>query len=279
MTSAIVSDALLKALAPAYRAAHITPMTGGICADVFDLQLTHADHTCERLVVRHHPTDGQAEGITIPQEYALLSALHDAGLPVPRPRLLWPPDTLVMQHIEGTTQLPHDAPAQLASALARIHAQRGAALHGLPDREDPTPLIHRALDDAGLPAPDAAAPPAERCLLHGDLWPGNVLWHHGAIAAILDWEDAAIGDPLSDLACSRVELEVTAGQAASDAFTTRYLTLTRRDPAQLHRWDLYVCTAALDAMDHWGLPPDALAHRRAVTSAARDRALSHLHEK
>jgi aminoglycoside phosphotransferase (APT) family kinase protein len=37
-------------------------------------------------------------------------------------------------------------------------------------------------------------------LLHGDFWPGNALWRDGALVAILDWEDAAIGDPLADVA-------------------------------------------------------------------------------
>jgi len=47
-----------------------------------------------------------------------------------------------------------------------------------------------------------AWPPANQnkpVLLHGDFWPGNVLWKDGRIAAVIDWEDAALGDPLADL--------------------------------------------------------------------------------
>ena len=40
-------------------------------------------------------------------------------------------------------------------------------------------------------------PPA---LLHGDYWPGNILWKDGRLAAVIDWEDACLGDPLVDLA-------------------------------------------------------------------------------
>lgn len=59
-------------------------------------------------------------------------------------------------------------------------------------------------------------------LLHGDFWPGNVMWRGKTIAAILDWEDAAVGDALSDLACARVELACAAGVDAAEMFTAAY---------------------------------------------------------
>ncbi|HYI01996.1 aminoglycoside phosphotransferase family protein [Hyalangium sp.] len=60
-------------------------------------------------------------------------------------------------------------------------------------------------------------------VLHGDFWPGNILWQEDRIAAVIDWEDAAVGDPLSDLACSRVELMCAYGEAAMEAFTAHFL--------------------------------------------------------
>ena len=38
-------------------------------------------------------------------------------------------------------------------------------------------------------------------LLHGDFWPGNLLWHEGELAGVIDWEDAATGNPLEDFQC------------------------------------------------------------------------------
>jgi aminoglycoside phosphotransferase (APT) family kinase protein len=32
-------------------------------------------------------------------------------------------------------------------------------------------------------------------LLHGDYWPGNILWRDGTIEAVVDWEEAQFGDP------------------------------------------------------------------------------------
>ena len=43
-------------------------------------------------------------------------------------------------------------------------------------------------------------------LLHGDFWPGNILWRDGQIVGVIDWEDAAFGDPLADIANTRLEL-------------------------------------------------------------------------
>jgi aminoglycoside phosphotransferase (APT) family kinase protein len=44
-------------------------------------------------------------------------------------------------------------------------------------------------------------------LLHGDFWPGNVLWKEDRLVAVIDWEDAALGDPLADFANSRLEIQ------------------------------------------------------------------------
>ena len=45
------------------------------------------------------------------------------------------------------------------------------------------------------PAP-LSGPPA---IIHGDTKLSNIMWHDGAISAVLDWEMALNGDPLADL--------------------------------------------------------------------------------
>jgi aminoglycoside phosphotransferase (APT) family kinase protein len=76
-------------------------------------------------------------------------------------------------------------------------------------------------------------------LLHGDFWPGNILWHNGSLAAVIDWEDAALGDPLADLAIARLDLHWIFGAAAMHIFTAKYLSQNKIDIYALPRWDLY----------------------------------------
>ena len=91
-----------------------------------------------------------------------------------------------------------------------------------------------------------------------------------------DWEDAALGDPLSDVACARVELACAAGTAVAEGFTRQYLAITGAPDDRLPLWDLFVSTAALQYMDEWGLEPPVLAARRAATTHWQARALAAL---
>ncbi|HYI01988.1 phosphotransferase, partial [Hyalangium sp.] len=98
------------------------------------------------------------------------------------------------------------------------------------------------------------------------------------IAAVIDWEDAAVGDPLSDLACSRVELMCAYGEAAMEAFTAHYLRARGQavDSEELALWELLVSSAALALMDRWGLEPRLEAARRSKTRVFLDRAAATL---
>ena len=98
-----------------------------------------------------------------------------------------------------------------------------------------------ALDTAPVAAALRQAPPQSSnapVLLHGDYWPGNWLWQNGRLAAIIDWEDAALGDPLRDLAQSRLELAWIHDAAAAAAFTRAYLARRPLDTSALPYWDL-----------------------------------------
>ena len=118
-------------------------------------------------------------------------------------------------------------------------------------------------------------------MLHGDYWPGNVLWQDGRLAAVIDWEDASLGDPLADLATARVELLCRYGDEAMERFSTSYLASYRDtiEPLPLDSlplWELYVSAAALATMGQWGLEPSEEARRRARTERFFDRAAEQL---
>jgi aminoglycoside phosphotransferase (APT) family kinase protein len=75
-------------------------------------------------------------------------------------------------------------------------------------------------------------------LLHGDYWPGNILWRDDTIVAVIDWEDAQIGDPLIDFAISRLDILWIFGSDAFHAFTSHYQSLMDIDYVNLPYWDL-----------------------------------------
>jgi aminoglycoside phosphotransferase (APT) family kinase protein len=94
-----------------------------------------------------------------------------------------------------------------------------------------------------------ASRPNPAVLVHGDLWPGNVLWRDKRIVGILDWEDAALGDPLSDIAISRLDLLWAFGLEAMEAFTRACRERMRVSFSTLPYWDL---VAALRPAGHIG---------------------------
>lgn len=92
------------------------------------------------------------------------------------------------------------------------------------------------------------APASERvCLVHADLRTGNFLVEQGRLAAILDWEFAAFGDPLEDLGWmlakywrfGAYELEA-GGIGTREAFLTGYeaATGTTVDRADVAYWEV-----------------------------------------
>jgi aminoglycoside phosphotransferase (APT) family kinase protein len=114
-------------------------------------------------------------------------------------------------------------------------------------------------------------------VLHGDYWPGNVLWQQGRLAAVIDWEDTCLGDPLADLATARVELLCQYGVEAMERFTSGYLDAAgSRCLDSLPLWELYVSASALSSMGEWGLEPADEAHRRRLTEGFFERAADEL---
>ena len=99
--------------------------------------------------------------------------------------------------------------------------------------------------------------------------------------AVIDWEDARLGDPLADLATARVELLCRYGDEAMERFTDRYLvahhdTIGPLELDSLALWELYVSAAALGTMGDWGLEPAEEAQRRRLTERFFERAAQQL---
>jgi aminoglycoside phosphotransferase (APT) family kinase protein len=190
---------------------------------------------------------------------------------VPRPCLvdesgaIVPGSCLLMEYIDGErVHNPADLPSftrQLASALAAVH-DCGIARSDVPFLPDMGDYVldelgngQRTHDDtvsqttlrkalqASWPPPQVSEP----VVLHGDYWPGNVLWRDGRLVGIIDWEEAAFGDPLADLANIRLELVWHFGTTVMDMLTEEYLILRPAvGAATLPVWDLRTALRACD---------------------------------
>lgn len=269
------------------------PLTGGVSARTSALEI-RGEGRLQRFVVRRPGRSAGPESLA--RDFDLLRALSGRGLPAPRPVLLaaegeaFEEAALVLAYVEGETDFRgEDLRATLdglARQLAQIHsAPVGADLRALlPDRArsvaefvaSTPPAADETIGESEIRAALSARPPPSPTnapvLLHGDFWAGNVLWREGRIVGVIDWEDAALGDPLYDLAVSRLDMLWTYGPEALDLFTEAYLAAAPAlDLSLLPCWDL---TAALRPAGQISVWSDSPALMRERHRAFREQALA-----
>lgn len=261
--------------------------------------LTYLVGDGERRVVIRRPPPGGGGGYDVQREARLLRGLADSEVPVPR--ILARSDGgvldspfLVMSFIEGVvvttrTPPPLDGPRirqrisrSLVDVLAAIHRAhwQGTGLRAGSEQFNARHLARVRTIAAGgagdVPADfgpvdrwlaSRIPPDAGTVLLHNDYRLGNLMIDRGetpgAIAAVLDWELAAIGDPLFDLAYLVGSLpgshvpatptrEMTAAMLEEGYFDRHeimdaYATASGRDPGDL-AWHLVFAQFKLAAL-------------------------------
>jgi len=97
------------------------------------------------------------------------------------------PRTLGLLPADSTATLPDLVREQLAEFDAIIAARGGAV----------DPVLQLALDWLRANVPTATGPIV---VVQGDTGPGNFMYEHGKVTAIVDWELAHLGDPMDDIA-------------------------------------------------------------------------------
>jgi aminoglycoside phosphotransferase (APT) family kinase protein len=254
---------LAQVLAPGSTLLRAWSLKGGISAEMTALEIRQPDGAVRRMIarrpgigaLRHNPRAAA-------DEFKLLQFTLSKGLATPAPLYLdaegkiFGAPGLVIDYVEGG---PDFAPAsldefaqQFAAHLARIHQVDGAdpALASLPGPAqayidvcgERRPDADESLDEGRIRATLARVWPLKTrnapALLHGDYWPGNVLWRDGRLVAVIDWEDTRRGDPLTDFAISRLDMLWIFGAGALDAFTRAYQSMMLIDYADLPYWDL-----------------------------------------
>ncbi|MEE8602557.1 phosphotransferase family protein [Euzebya tangerina] len=191
------------------------PVDTGWHCHVFRLESGHAVRLPRRRDVQRH----------LRMEAGLLSVLEESDVLAPRLQAVCPTHgSMVITWIEGR---PLNDRVLRGIGVARIVEQVAAVLRALAvvpvaqavavgvqardlrpvladfrDRVIPLVDDRRALgllhEAAALESAKAGRSP--RVLLHADIGPAHVLCDHQGLTGVLDWSDAAIGDPATDLA-------------------------------------------------------------------------------
>lgn len=245
------------------------PLEGGISCNATAFEFESMDGTKSTRIVRTpskyrlniQPNAAQ-------DEFLLLQTLKSEGILVPQPYFhIGKPHgpAVVIEYVDGAPELnPTNRSLFLkkyAAQLAQIHnfdlsrhdlsflpkQNRGFdASSGEPNSSLREAEIRDALSTITL-GDQTNAP----VLRHGDFWPGNVIWNSGEIAAVIDWEECLIGEPLADLAICRLDLLWIFNLEAMEEFTCLYQELMSVDLRDLAYWDLCASLRPIANIEEW----------------------------
>lgn len=249
---------IIQAIYPNWELQKTLELTGGISAQTMLLEVATPDPKLQKMVLRQHGEADRQRNPNIAQdEFKLLTVLYEISIPVPKPiqvdssNSILPYPYLLIEFIDGHTKLEQNHSAtsiqQLSVTLANIH-QVDLSTHDLSFLPSRKVYLMQQLNSVSSHINDLqeilqnALPYIQynpSVLLHGDYWLGNILWQNDDIVAVIDWEDAMLGDPLSDLGKSRIEMLWKLGQGTMDTYTNHYLHLMPGiDTTYLPFWDL-----------------------------------------
>jgi aminoglycoside phosphotransferase (APT) family kinase protein len=158
--------------------------------------------------------------------FAVQRHMHSLGYPAPRP-ICWEETCdwlggpfLIMEQIPGPTEFQRMLSwPWIGIAVARRMAVMQTWLHQLPSDHfpcPPEPLLERCLDEIqglirqyDMPGlrpglewllAHQPEPPARPRIVHLDIHPLNLIHRDGQPPAVLDWDEADVGDPHADVA-------------------------------------------------------------------------------
>ncbi len=231
----LLARAFDRRFSSGHQVENLVRLSAGASREAYSFELHQPDGAIRSLILKRDPPDAPVNpddnrfGADRQTEAAILAAAFQAGVPVPQ--LLLQPDSddgigdgFVMQALAGETlpqkilrdpELAHarqGLPAQLGSALARLHAvpvSDAPAMRRF-TLDDHLAAFRRVLQGYGQPQPgfefglrwlDRNRPVTEQPVFaHGDYRLGNVMIGPDGLVGILDWEVGHIGDRYIDIA-------------------------------------------------------------------------------
>jgi aminoglycoside phosphotransferase (APT) family kinase protein len=205
---------------------------GGARKEAWFVDVRRPGGDLAELFLRYDRSDPSSTGDpwTLHREASVYLALQDTGVPVPRVVAVHPREQAMLTvRVAGENWFSRIQDPDEALATAQDFMTKLAALHridvrrlDLPFFPEPTSvqdLVHHELDEwerclehrGGDPDPalrfsldwlraHVPAYDGPIVLVQGDTGPGNFMYAHGRVVAVVDWELAHLGDPMDDIA-------------------------------------------------------------------------------
>ena len=264
---------IVHAVAPGHRLLSSTPAAAAYTNSVHILRCVSPSGSEIRLAVKRMTDDPDPERATADFHGLRIARKH--GIPAPEPLYL---DTtgdllglpgIVTGFIEGEqVSHPEDVrswSADIARMLLRIHDispsaedrshiydGRWMGLYFLrdswPDTMAGHPLTAPIFETVRELQTDLRR--VRPVFLHMDYWPGNILWRHGRISGLVDWDAASYGDPALDVAYFRMNMYLRGIKEAADIFLDYYEA--ESGPVEnLGFWELACAARPLPAPARW----------------------------
>jgi len=279
LLAAAIGEAARLALPDTARVAGLRRLSGGASKESWAFDLVADDGKVTEAVLRRQPAELRFSfsGLeSLADEARLLRTVRAAGVPVPQVYFELPEGSpagqgYAMARIAGETVGPRILKApnlagartvlarQCGEALARIHAVPVGGLSGLKsysplqalaalrERHMATGQDRPVFEFAFCWLARHLPPDGPRTLVHGDFRNGNLVVGPDGLRAVLDWELAHVGSPVSDLGWLCVTSwrfqnpdNPVGGFGSREDLLTSYAAAggTRVDPVELHAWEV-----------------------------------------
>ena len=278
---------LLGIIRPGSRLISILPVDGGYSNFTHLIDAVDPDGRPFKIVIRRYAVFGSYErGQKARREFMALKFAHENGIPTPEP--LYLDETgevlgipgIVTSFVDGKIDLtppnPEYRAKRIAEVLVKIHSLPCAIPDGsyildanaeaswflrddkAPDYMKSHPLGFDVVKAARELFPSVKS--VKPSLVHIDIWPGNILWKDDKISAMVDWEEAAYGDPAIDVGYCRMELSVAGYFSAADTLLETYESLIGKSLDNLLFWELAAIARPIFSPEIW----DVVDNQRSV---------------
>jgi aminoglycoside phosphotransferase (APT) family kinase protein len=272
-------QSLLEIIAPGSDFVAIHSLEGDFSNSTHLVDGKASDGSLFQVVTRRYAIFGDYDrGEKARREFKTLQLLTKHGLPVPEPLYLDDIGTIlgspgiVTRYMPGKLVMAQPCPAQWAEILGKTLA----SIHSIPINASNTSFLLDANSEVlwflkskdSMPKYISAYAKGSALwqamldylpnlirvgpsLVHIDYWSGNILWDKGVISAVVDWEEAAQGDPGIDVAYCRMDMILCGMSEAADTFLATYEKEMGKPVANLGFWELAAAVRPMFNPDGW----------------------------